>query len=84
LNKEDVLDDTYRKARKLDSKDFAVKLDIDGLGLPKLIGDHLLEEMRPRRAIRCEMYKLNVYGSGSFFKSHVDTPRSETLRLRPF
>ncbi|KAF9476190.1 hypothetical protein BDN70DRAFT_935242 [Pholiota conissans] len=29
--------------------------------------------------VTVELYKLNVYGPGSFFKAHVDTPRSETM-----
>ncbi|KAJ7222075.1 hypothetical protein B0H12DRAFT_1241125 [Mycena haematopus] len=29
--------------------------------------------------LKAEMYKLNVYGPGSFFKAHKDTPRSEDM-----
>ncbi|KAG5642980.1 hypothetical protein DXG03_001796 [Asterophora parasitica] len=31
------------------------------------------------KVIRVELYKLNVYGKGSFFKSHKDTPRGEAM-----
>lgn len=29
--------------------------------------------------IQAELYKLNIYSSGGFFKAHVDTPRSENM-----
>ena len=31
------------------------------------------------RGIQAELYKLNIYSSGGFFKTHVDTPRSEQM-----
>ncbi|KAJ6533286.1 hypothetical protein DFH09DRAFT_1325786 [Mycena vulgaris] len=31
------------------------------------------------KVLRAEMYKLNVYGPGSFFNAHNDTPRSDTM-----
>eukprot|EP00735_Rhodelphis_limneticus_P009669 TRINITY_DN2848_c0_g1::TRINITY_DN2848_c0_g1_i3::g.5959::m.5959 TRINITY_DN2848_c0_g1::TRINITY_DN2848_c0_g1_i3::g.5959 ORF type:complete len:305 (-),score=46.41,2OG-FeII_Oxy_3/PF13640.1/2.1e-05,2OG-FeII_Oxy/PF03171.15/0.00024 TRINITY_DN2848_c0_g1_i3:192-1106(-) len=31
--------------------------------------------MTPNKRLRAELYKLNVYGPGDFFKAHVDTPR---------
>ncbi|KAF7291179.1 C2H2-type domain-containing protein [Mycena indigotica] len=35
--------------------------------------------LTPERVLRAEMYKLNVYGPGSFFKAHKDTPRGEDM-----
>ncbi|KAJ7218735.1 hypothetical protein C8J57DRAFT_1394819 [Mycena rebaudengoi] len=29
--------------------------------------------------VRAEIYKLNVYGPGSFFKAHQDTPHRENM-----
>ncbi|GBE85324.1 hypothetical protein SCP_0705110 [Sparassis crispa] len=50
-------------------------------GLLTAIQTDLLEAQRPR-PVRAELYKLNVYGPKSFFKSHVDTPRSEAMFTR--
>ncbi|KAF7293436.1 Fe2OG dioxygenase domain-containing protein [Mycena indigotica] len=38
-----------------------------------------LLEGRDDAVIRAELYKLNVYGPGSFFKSHKDTPRGKSM-----
>ncbi|OBZ71680.1 hypothetical protein A0H81_08870 [Grifola frondosa] len=76
---QDVFDETYRKALKLDSANFAVKLDAASSGLLEIIRVGLLEEHEETKAISAELYKLNVYGKGSFFKAHKDTPRGETM-----
>ena len=68
LNQEDVYDETYRKAGKLDSSNFALKFDPADLGLVDLIRTEMLEEGRtlsdtkPELAhrVRAELYKLNV------------------------
>ena len=73
LNQEDVYDETYRKAGKLDSSNFALKFDPADLGLVDLIRTEMLEEGRtlsdtkPELAhrVRAELYKLNVYGAVS-------------------
>ncbi|THG97032.1 hypothetical protein EW026_g4903 [Hermanssonia centrifuga] len=79
LNKEDILDETYRKAGKLDSPHFAVKLDLDSSGLLEIVRTKLLEGRKAQGSIHAELYKLNVYGEGSFFKPHKDTPRSTNM-----
>ncbi|KAK7682335.1 hypothetical protein QCA50_014540 [Cerrena zonata] len=79
VNQQDVLDESYRKAGKLDSKFFSPKFNFDGSGLRDIIRNDLLEGTKAEQNIRAELYKLNVYGPGSFFKSHKDTPRSETM-----
>lgn len=79
LNQNDVLDETYRKAGKLDNENFAVNLDIVGSGLLDAVNDGLFGWQEDARFIRAELYKLNVYGPGSFFKAHRDTPRSERM-----
>ncbi|KAF7316569.1 Fe2OG dioxygenase domain-containing protein [Mycena indigotica] len=75
LGTEDVLDEGYRKAGKLDCSDFAAALDIGSLE----ILDAVVPDLWEGAAIRAELYKLNVYGPGSFFKSHKDTPRSGNM-----
>ncbi|TFY74627.1 hypothetical protein EWM64_g9383 [Hericium alpestre] len=47
--------------------------------LHTIIRNDLLEGENSTRPIRFELYKLNVYGKDSFFKAHIDTPRSETM-----
>ncbi|KAI0328047.1 hypothetical protein GY45DRAFT_1423503 [Cubamyces sp. BRFM 1775] len=72
----DVLDATFRKAGKLDRNHFALNFDIEHSGLLEAIRTSLFTGREQGRPIRAELYKLNVYGKGSFFKSHKDTPRS--------
>jgi hypothetical protein len=99
LKQELVLDETYRKARKLDSESFASMLNPSHTDLIKIIRGNLLEGLESTEGIKVELYKLNIYGKclnfvkivhpylvscywlgeGSFFKSHVDTPRSENM-----
>ncbi|KAF7288759.1 Fe2OG dioxygenase domain-containing protein [Mycena indigotica] len=91
---EDVLDEGYRKAGKLDCGDFAASLDIGTLNILEEITPDLLDG-RGDAVITAELYKLNVYsefnprkvlpfiecppGPGSFFKSHKDTPRRKSM-----
>ncbi|KDQ32095.1 hypothetical protein PLEOSDRAFT_49007 [Pleurotus ostreatus PC15] len=81
-NQEDLLDETYRKAGKMDIENFAMSIDLGQLQIPDKISSELLVDGRP---FRWELYKLNVYeliillGPGSFFKAHKDTPRSEAM-----
>ncbi|KAF7291194.1 Fe2OG dioxygenase domain-containing protein [Mycena indigotica] len=76
----DVLDEEYRKAGKIDVKDFSARLDIAAAGILDAIAPELLvsQDMKGK-ALRAEMYKLNVYGPGSFFKAHKDTPRGDNM-----
>lgn len=77
LDNKDVLDETYRKAWKMDSSNFLTRLDVVNAG----IMDHVCAKLvqNTERKVRSEIYKLNVYGPGSFFKAHKDTPRSENM-----
>ncbi|KAF7300601.1 Fe2OG dioxygenase domain-containing protein [Mycena chlorophos] len=79
--KEDVLDENYRKAGKLDCTNFAASLDVGTLHIVDAISPDLLDGRgdADNKIIRAELYKLNVYGPGSFFKSHKDTPRGEEM-----
>ncbi|KAG6815150.1 hypothetical protein H0H87_004671 [Tephrocybe sp. NHM501043] len=75
----DVLDESYRKAGKMDLDDFSIMLNVDDLGINNRICAQLLDAGEEDKVIRAEMYKLNVYGKGSFFKSHKDTPRGDSM-----
>ncbi|KAI6011584.1 hypothetical protein EDC04DRAFT_2958761 [Pisolithus marmoratus] len=48
-------------------------------GLIDVVRRELLTATDAKREIKVEIYKLNVYGKGSFFKAHKDTPRDETM-----
>ncbi|KZT01145.1 uncharacterized protein LAESUDRAFT_492397 [Laetiporus sulphureus 93-53] len=78
VNQNDVFDETYRKAGKLDTSKFALKFDPATSGLLDAFRGDLLEDDKDK-PIRAELYKLNVYGPGSFFKIHKDTPRGTDM-----
>ncbi|KDR78105.1 hypothetical protein GALMADRAFT_1301839 [Galerina marginata CBS 339.88] len=79
VNQKDVLDESYRKAGKLDSTEFATQFSPLSSGIVDTIRESLLQGEHAEKSIKVELYKLNVYGPGSFFKAHVDTPRSDTM-----
>ncbi|KAK7046440.1 Fe2OG dioxygenase domain-containing protein [Favolaschia claudopus] len=81
LNQADVLDETYRKAGKMDLDKFASRLDILSSGLLAAIKNNILQgrDDEDRKTLIPELYKLNVYGPGSFFKAHKDTPRGDDM-----
>ena len=62
-NEEDVLDETYRKAGKLDKIHFATDFDPNYSGLMANIHDTILEGHSKDTSVLCELYKLNVYGT---------------------
>ncbi|CAO1604478.1 hypothetical protein XANCAGTX0491_008033 [Xanthoria calcicola] len=85
----DVLDDSYRKALKLDSDQFSTNFNPYDVGIIGAIAQTLLPGLakpitaksQERTFAEClgvvaELYKLNVYSAPSGnFKPHVDTPR---------
>ena len=95
VNEKEVLDETYRKAGKMDSERFASNLDPAQTDLMKIIRGHLLEGKQSTYHIIAKLHKLNIYsthvifirpqrltrslGKGSFFKPHIDTPRGEKM-----
>lgn len=79
VNQQSVLDETYRKAGKLDTEHVLTSFDPDELGIIKLIRNVLLDGRDATETIRHERYKLNVYGQDSFFKPHKDTPRGANM-----
>ena len=62
LNDKDVLDETYRKAGKMDSELFATPLVPEHTDLVRVLRGHLLEGTDSTRKLKIELYKLNVYG----------------------
>ncbi|KAJ8702119.1 hypothetical protein PTI98_000862 [Pleurotus ostreatus] len=78
MNKEDVLDEEYRKAGKLDAENFAFNFDVMNSEITTQITNVLLQG-RSDPTFVPELYKLNVYGKDGFFKPHKDTPRSEVM-----
>ncbi|KAJ7743271.1 hypothetical protein DFH07DRAFT_905141 [Mycena maculata] len=81
VNQADVLDESYRKAGKMDLTKFAARFDVVASGLIDNIGPDILQgqDADGNKKLRAEMYKLNVYGPGSFFKAHKDTPRGDNM-----
>ncbi|PPQ69507.1 hypothetical protein CVT24_001461 [Panaeolus cyanescens] len=75
---QDVLDASYRKAGKMDTTCFATQFSPLTHGIVDLIREDLFKG-EDERGIGVELYKLNVYGPGSFFKAHIDTPRSDNM-----
>ena len=63
-DQQNVLDETYRKAGKLDKNSFALNFDpsSESYGLLGEIQDILLEGHSADAAIHYDLYKLNVYG----------------------
>ncbi|KAF9240166.1 hypothetical protein BU15DRAFT_87690 [Melanogaster broomeanus] len=78
-NEEDVYDESYRKAWKMDKRNFTTVFSVQQAGLVNVIRSELLGRDDENRPINIQMYKLNVYGKGSFFKPHKDTPRSDRM-----
>ncbi|KAG5651270.1 hypothetical protein H0H81_009236, partial [Sphagnurus paluster] len=97
LGQSDVLDESYRKAGKMDLENFSMKFDITESRVIDYVREQLLDGADQNKQIRAELYKMNVYGDilfdtpfiktradsisakGSFFKSHKDTPRGDTM-----
>ncbi|KAF8547430.1 hypothetical protein OG21DRAFT_1450308 [Imleria badia] len=76
-NGENVFDESYRKAGKMDLTSFSTLLDPRSLGIHEQVSKALLTQSFA--TIDMELYKLNVYGKGDFFKAHKDTPRSQDM-----
>ena len=91
VEQKDVLDESYRKAEKMDAINLSTNFNSNNTGILHAICGLLLKNTES--PIRVELHKLNVYGMqkrfftsasqqltaivgpGSFFKSHVDTPK---------
>ncbi|KAJ7165655.1 hypothetical protein C8R43DRAFT_216191 [Mycena crocata] len=79
-NQEDVLDETYRKAGQMSARDFVTAFNLEKSGILDTVHKQLLEGFNDSdQDIDAELYKLNIYDKGSFFKAHKDTPRGENM-----
>ncbi|KAM3512043.1 hypothetical protein MY11210_004303 [Beauveria gryllotalpidicola] len=80
LGGQDVYDESYRKALKMNPDEFCSTFDPYSLGIVDTIAQILLPcylDSTTHRAVEARLYKLNVYsGPSGMFKAHVDTPRS--------
>ena len=60
------MDETYRKAGKMDSECFCSALDLSHTDLMNIIRGYLLEGTQSTNNIKTELYKLNVYSTHIF------------------
>ncbi|KAF8531985.1 hypothetical protein JB92DRAFT_3104369 [Gautieria morchelliformis] len=73
---ETVFDETYRLARELQQDTFALTMDIlNESGVMASISA-LTSPRTSNSGLVADLYKLNAYGKGGFFKPHRDTPKS--------
>ncbi|KIY48934.1 hypothetical protein FISHEDRAFT_25386, partial [Fistulina hepatica ATCC 64428] len=79
LNGENVFDEHYRMARKMDTTQFAMSFDVYRSGLIQVVETELVKNnaVSPDCYIVPELYKLNVYGP--LTKAHVDTLRAANM-----
>ena len=71
----DVVDKNYRNAFKLEPDNFTTSFQICSTPILQVIQSIVPTVV----GLRAELYKLNIYARGGFFKAHVDTPRSEKM-----
>jgi hypothetical protein len=57
------MDETYRKAGKMNSELFSTTLVHDDTDIVKIVRDYLLDGTDSARKLKVELYKLNVYGT---------------------
>jgi hypothetical protein len=67
VKQEPVLDETYRKAGKMDKECFASMLDPFHTDLIKIIRGYLLEGFKSTTGMKAELYKLNIYSKYLIF-----------------
>lgn len=66
VDQRDVLDESYRKAGKMDTNNFATTFDIHKYLLIDRIHKQLFDAEDKSKPITAELYKLNVYGTPGF------------------
>jgi len=59
---QDVYDETYRRALKMDAADFSVQFDPTVSSLIETIKENLLQGQTEKMEIKSEIYQLNIYG----------------------
>ncbi|KAJ2962575.1 hypothetical protein NUW54_g14331 [Trametes sanguinea] len=63
----------------MDRENFMTRFTVEHSGLLDVIRQGLLTGAEEKKTVEAELYKLNVYGEGAFFKPHLDTPRSTSM-----
>ena len=71
----DVVDKSYRNSFKLEPDDFTTSFQICSTPILQEIQTIIPTVGR----LKADLYKLNIYASGGFFKAHADTPCSERM-----
>ncbi|PBK68252.1 hypothetical protein ARMSODRAFT_1019832 [Armillaria solidipes] len=80
LGNQNTFDETYRKSKKLDTTQFSTNFDLRTTNILDEVQADLVEgQDEIKKVLRSELYKLNVYCEGDFFKAHKDTPRAENM-----
>ena len=74
LEGEAVYDESYRKAWAMDPNTFACQFQPAGT---RILSD--IQTCLDQTNFTAQLYKLNVYGPGGHFKTHVDTPRDTSM-----
>ena len=72
---QDVVDKNYRNAFKLEPDNFFTSFYVCSTPILQEIQSIIPTVV----GLKAELYKLNIYARGGFFKAHVDTPRSEKM-----
>lgn len=62
VGQRDMLDESYRKAGKIDTADFAAKFDVEQARIVDRIRVQLLAGLDESKPIKVEISRLNVYG----------------------
>ncbi len=62
LDQRDVLDESYRKAGKMNVNRFGINFSPFESGILDIVSDFLLRCHSGKTALKMELYKLNVYG----------------------
>ena len=71
-----VIDKSYRNAFKLEPDNFITSFHVCSTPILQEITQSIVPTAV---GLKAELYKLNIYAPGGFFKAHVDTPRSEKM-----
>lgn len=65
VNQETVLDEQYRKSKKLDTTQFNPLFDVNAININGLLRQEFISDNKQDVSIRIARYKLNVYGTRS-------------------
>ena len=74
-----VLDPEVRLAHQIETERFDFGSPARVFPGESAITQHIEEELVPGRRILLQRNKLNIYGKGGFFKSHVDSPSHDNM-----